>query len=686
MVRILSAILVIFLVTLGGAYWWIERFLPEYVEDQIITHFEQLDQSNFTYESIDKAGETLTFNHIKLDQDGFSTIDKLVITYSPWRYVVSSELETLSIDNMNLTGNIDTEQENSFSLSGLDTGNILKNLTALPAHDIEIKNGKLDLLSEKLGGLEIKFDAQAHASLLGELSITGNVKSEQPQLNLEGSIKGSARRDQNFELTLQIDNAKIETDKLNALRASGELKISREEENTPISYEGQFGVGGLRYGAISLQNASLALRGDDQGFQIFLDAKASGFPGTELNLSFKKSSQHNEIEGNIYTEKLEDLIQYLKANNILSDIKPADNILFGSFPLTFSFHAEHPDNFTNIDKINFDVRNDDQSFDIKGNIDLDKTKDIWEATFAMPPVNMLRELKKEKETKNYGLEFTPSTLLELSGTAKGRLSEFETAKNATAAPKKKTNQNDAIEGQIKLIIKNAELQYGVLKIKNITVPLTINDMSALSADKEQQATFKLPLKNELRQTGKATIHLSAKNGGAPEQTIDKATLNIFGGTLSVSDIKLNETGLHGPMNVKVTGINIEEFFKAAGLKGVNIKGTMNGILPIEKTENGRLILKGGILSSASKGDIAIAPELLNRFLPGKDVRTETIRMALDNYHYEKFELRLDGPLDGVVQMTLNANGNNPDIFEKRPVALNLALEGEISALLYPLMK
>ena len=112
------------------------------------------------------------------------------------------------------------------------------------------------------------------------------------------------------------------------------------------------------------------------------------------------------------------------------------------------------------------------------------------------------------------------------------------------------------------------------------------------------------------------------------------------------------------------------------MEGLFLHGKLKGSLPI-KIKDGEAFIQDGTLKSTGAGIIKFTPSKTPAFLNGDDLHLETARMALDNYHYEFFEIRIDGPLAGEVKMTINARGYNPDLFEKRPIALNLNLEAPL---------
>ena len=108
-------------------------------------------------------------------------------------------------------------------------------------------------------------------------------------------------------------------------------------------------------------------------------------------------------------------------------------------------------------------------------------------------------------------------------------------------------------------------------------------------------------------------------------------------------------------------------------------GEIGGVLPIILKE-GNIHVNDGILQSQSSGIIRIPPYLVSGLFPGGSQRMREIRATLHNYHYEYFELRMDGLLNERVLITLNSRGYNPDLKNKKSIDINLQIETQIALL------
>ncbi len=130
---------------------------------------------------------------------------------------------------------------------------------------------------------------------------------------------------------------------------------------------------------------------------------------------------------------------------------------------------------------------------------------------------------------------------------------------------------------------------------------------------------------------------------------------------------------------------MNKFFADTGIKKFSISGEMGGILPLQRKDD-KIYIKDGLLQSQEGGIVRLDESISNGLFPGSSKQMQKIRKALKNYHYEFFELRLDGKLSGAVMMTLSARGRNPDMKNKKPVELKLQIETELSLLFKPLLK
>ena len=149
--------------------------------------------------------------------------------------------------------------------------------------------------------------------------------------------------------------------------------------------------------------------------------------------------------------------------------------------------------------------------------------------------------------------------------------------------------------------------------------------------------------------------------------------------MRVDNFDLKGLSFPSKMVFKITDINLTDYLGGLNISGLTVYGHLGGVIPLIRTK-GNVSIKDGLLQSQAPGIIKLPETLSNTLFPGSDPQMQTIREALNNYHYEFFELRFDGTVSGGVMVSLYSRGTNPDMVDKRPIEMNFQIETEISVL------
>lgn len=157
--------------------------------------------------------------------------------------------------------------------------------------------------------------------------------------------------------------------------------------------------------------------------------------------------------------------------------------------------------------------------------------------------------------------------------------------------------------------------------------------------------------------------------------------NFAGGVLSADPFAISLDNPDTQIVLKAETLDLKQLFDMAALDGLNATGLVQGSLPLELKE-GKISVHNGWLAAQDKGTIKYAPENPPAFLsqpgnPGLD----TLKGALQNFHFNELSLKIDGDAGGQQKVTLQAKGNNPDFQGGFPVNINLNLEGELENVL-----
>lgn len=140
--------------------------------------------------------------------------------------------------------------------------------------------------------------------------------------------------------------------------------------------------------------------------------------------------------------------------------------------------------------------------------------------------------------------------------------------------------------------------------------------------------------------------------------------------------------------MRIENVSIGEFLKDVGDGALTATGDIEGTLPIVmsgvdvRVENGELWVKnGGVIQYQSKQLESISE------LDGTNERAvAAIRAgnyrdaafeALKNFEYQELRIKIDGALDGPIDVFLKADGKNKDVLGGQPFLFNINLQGEL---------
>jgi hypothetical protein len=159
-------------------------------------------------------------------------------------------------------------------------------------------------------------------------------------------------------------------------------------------------------------------------------------------------------------------------------------------------------------------------------------------------------------------------------------------------------------------------------------------------------------------------------------SIKDISINAFDGTIKTSPLHLN-TEHSGVFSVTLNKIDLAQLSKFARVQGLAVTGRASGTLPIQITQGTPKITKGGSIASVS-GTLKYAPKSYPPFLSGADDRMNVLRNALENYKFDSLDLDFSGDPMGDVSATLAAKGRNETLFGKRPIHINLKIDGPLA--------
>lgn len=163
--------------------------------------------------------------------------------------------------------------------------------------------------------------------------------------------------------------------------------------------------------------------------------------------------------------------------------------------------------------------------------------------------------------------------------------------------------------------------------------------------------------------------------------VERASLAFAGGELFVADVVLDPRATRQPLTLRAKDLDLAALLAQAALPGLEGTGHVEGELPLVR-DGASIAVSGGLLRASDPGGTI-------RYTPSDSVRAMAAARPMDlglaveafaDFRFEILEARLDGDLDGAMQVGLHVKGTNPSFQDGRPVELNLNLDAHVSDL------
>ncbi len=147
-----------------------------------------------------------------------------------------------------------------------------------------------------------------------------------------------------------------------------------------------------------------------------------------------------------------------------------------------------------------------------------------------------------------------------------------------------------------------------------------------------------------------------------------------GGILSTANVKVplqEKRTIH--FNLQVQHASLDALLEQLTRKETTATGAISGSLPITVEANGNFSVQAGKLQADESGVIAMPADSI----PGDNPQVALARDVLKNLHYKLLSIDVDQDKDNKLSVLMKIEGNNPDVYEGKPVKLNVQLTGDV---------
>lgn len=660
--------IVFFLVLLscaGGAgylgYWYI----PQKIEKQVTENLQHLGFGTITFKEKSSTGGKVVIQKLSLDKENYSSIESVTVLYSTIGFLMNGgRAESLIIKDMHLTGEI--SKDGDITISGWDDKTPLPKILALiPAANLVLESGSIDLLSAELGGLKIDYDIQVQYNAYKPIDIRGRLSSAQRKLGFEAKIDGKLDHNGQFSVNAAMEQIQLHLDDIEIKRCNAKATLTSTHEN-PFNVHLEGDAGAIVWQNMPLREVKLTYENSGENYNIYAEGRTIGAQNVEFTSNINHVDNITSYEATLSPKNAQDLIAYLQANRFFPKNPNFPALVLGIEQPVISIDTSLSEGQKSHEGT-IKVMAAKPALEIDGSFQVNHETNMVKGMFSMPETTAFMT----SETEDPATEQKNSAPLSVGISASGNF-EINDWKTETAT----------LSWFLDLLPEKGTTRYGALELENIRGSIRYqNPPDPEKKSGTRALAFELPLKEHIAQKGRIYLNLES----ATKSMLRGISFAVYGGEIKTDALELEHGNLPQQITLNISDINLSDLMKDVRLGGMSMVGQMGGILPVS-VEGDKIMVKHGILQSQSSGIARVSPYITKDIFPDTMPNAQRIRDALANYHYEFFELRLDGDLTGSTMMTLNASGYNPDLKDKTPVDVTFQIETSASSLLKGLLR
>ena len=169
-------------------------------------------------------------------------------------------------------------------------------------------------------------------------------------------------------------------------------------------------------------------------------------------------------------------------------------------------------------------------------------------------------------------------------------------------------------------------------------------------------------------------------GAGGRLRIHETSWGLAGGRIGAEGVVLDSGSDAHRIELRADGLDLQSLVGLADLDGLTAGGTVSGRIPVT-IKNGQLMIRDGSLQTVGGGLLRYRPEPMPAALQQGGETVSLMVKALDNFQYDKLQVKLNRDADGEAALGLHIDGRNPDLYDGYPVEFNLNLTGKLDEIL-----
>lgn len=229
------------------------------------------------------------------------------------------------------------------------------------------------------------------------------------------------------------------------------------------------------------------------------------------------------------------------------------------------------------------------------------------------------------------------------------------------------------EGLATLTMNNLSATVDDVDVKGVSGSVAFNSYSPLLTNGEQTISIQEILIGLPLSEGKLPFSLIKDN----QLRIGATSWQWAGGILRTEPIEMNlaDMDMKG-IKLDADKLLLQSLLSGLLKEGITASGTLEGSLPV-RFEAGKPVITGGLLQTDGAGVISYKPTPESGVQKGTSFQTDLLLQAIENFHYEFLRLKIDSIEDDKLLVQLSTRGNNPDLYDGKPIELNVNLTGNL---------
>lgn len=231
---------------------------------------------------------------------------------------------------------------------------------------------------------------------------------------------------------------------------------------------------------------------------------------------------------------------------------------------------------------------------------------------------------------------------------------------------------NGFQPNLKVLLQDVGLQQGFVTLARVNGVVVLTSLNPLRTPRGQQVSVAaidagLPLLDAVASFEIADDTL----------LLDAASATLAGGTIRARPAAIPLSLDEGTATLDVHDLRLAPLVELAGIEGLRARGRLAGTVPL-RFAGGDVIIDNAVLESMRPERVAYTPEDVPGALAGGGESVGLVLEAMEDFHYDKLSLTVDGRASGQMTVKLHIAGANPNFYDGYPVEFNLSVSGELA--------